>query len=267
MSEEDALVADEIAEETPVEADAETDEVIEDSDSEDEVTTEESPESSPDKKQDGFQARIDELTKFRRDEERSHAQTKQELERWRQLAQKPVEPEKPYTPDKSLADFEYDEGKYREYLLEGAQAKAAEAVQQRAREERRGRAFSEFKSRETAFSNTVDNYQQVAHTNPYIQGDLAEAVIGSPMGPELAFYLGLNMDESARLSQMHPLQMAREIGILEVTKLKAPGKHPTPKTPSIPAKLKPVADKIDLDPGEMSQAQFEKWRAKEIAKR
>jgi hypothetical protein len=41
---------------------------------------------------------------------------------------------------------------------------------------------------------------------------MAETIQSSDIGPELAYYLGTNPKEADRISRLHPLAQAKEIG-------------------------------------------------------
>lgn len=235
-------------------------EEAEDGDAEVEEKEPEPSDSSPEKK-DGVQKRIDELTKLRREQER-------ETTYWKELAQQQQVAPEPVEPGKSLADFEYDEGKYSEYLVKQAKADAAVEVDRKFKQEAHAKAVSEFTGQEADFSKTVDDYHTVTRNNDLkITDHMVAAVQSSEEGPAILYYLGKNPEVAERLSGMSPYAMAREIGKIEATKLvkqKAPSESKAPKP--VP-KLAPVESKVTQDPSKMSDAQFRKWRQKAIANR
>ena len=261
---EDEIVTEEVETEEVAEVDSETTETEETEDGEAEAQDKEPEpsESSPEKKT-GTQKRIDELTKQRHDHER-------EKEYWKQLAQdKQVAPEPVNNePLKSLSDFEYDEGKFAEYLTERAKADAAADVDRKIAQETAARTRSDFSGKEADFSKDVDDYHIVTRNNDLkVSQEMVEAVQGSDDGPAVLYYLGKNPEVAERLFALPPLQMAREMGRIEATKLvkqKAPVESKAPKP--VP-KLKPVESKVTLDPSKMTDAQFRKWRQKAIANR
>lgn len=167
-----------------------------------------------------FSERVDELTRYRREAERDR-------DYWRELAlrnqqpqpQPKAEPPKDTTP-KTLADFEYDEGKYQAYVLEQAEKRSVEAAQRLLREEQdresRSRREASFKSRETEFAKTVQDYDSVVR-NPRlsITSQMAEAIKDSDDGPALAYHLGKNPEIAEKIAQLPPIAAARELGKIE----------------------------------------------------
>ena len=261
----DAVVAEEVEEVTKADADAETEETPETEDGEAEVKAEkpEPSESSPEKKKtDGFQKRIDELTKLRRDQER-------ETVYWKELAQKEqVAPEPVSVPGKTLADFEYDEGKFAEYLKTEAKADAVAEVDKRLLQERQARSMADFSAIEAEFSKDVDDYHIVTRNNDLkITNDMLAVAQDSPDGAAVLYYFGKNPEVAERLANLSPMSMAREIGKIEATELKKEKPQSISKAPKPVPKLEPTDSKVTIDPMKMSDSQFSKWRQKAIANR
>lgn len=254
----DEIVTDEV-EVVEAEADAEPEDTETD-DGEAQATTEAEPsESSPEKK-DGTQKRIDELTRLRRTEQR-------EKEYWKNLAQQERVAPGPVELGKTLADFDYDEGKFAEYVTAQAAETAKAEVARLSEQEKAAQAQAEFSGREADYSKDIDDYH-AAVTNPMLQfsQDMAEATLHAEKGPELRYYLAKNPEVSARLSNMPMRDMARELGIIEATKLVKETPSVT-KAPKPVPKLKATDNKVTQDPSKMSDAQFRKWREKQIANR
>ncbi len=262
----DAVVVDEVEEVETVEVDAEAEETTEtdNGEAEEGEKKEDKPEpseSSSEKKTDGFQKRIDELTKLRRDQER-------ETVYWKELAQKEQVAPEPVVPGKSLADFEYDEGKYTEYLKTEAKADAAAEVDSRIQQENQARSRADFSGKEADFSKDVDDYHIVTRNQDLkITGEMVAAVQDSPDGPAVLYYLGKNPEVAERLANLSPLSMAREIGRIEATKLVKEKAQSISKAPKPVPKLVPTESKVTVDPSKMSDVQFRKWRLKQIANR
>ena len=260
-TEEDAAVVEEV--ETTRAESVDIDAVVEDApDGEAEVKAEkpEPSESSPEKK-DGVQKRIDELTRLRREQER-------ETNYWKELAQKTQVAPDPVEPGKTLADFEYDEGKYTEYLTNSAKADAVAEVDTRLTEEKQARARADFTTKEADFSKSVDDYYIVTRNQDLkISGEMVEACQGSDEGAAVLYYLGKNPEVAERLAAMPPLSMAREMGRIEATKLVAEKAPSVSKAPKPVPKLAPTDAKVTVDPANMTDSQFRKWREKAIANR
>lgn len=220
-------------------------------------------------------SRIDELTKHRRDAER-------ERDYWRDEAlrrQAQPEPEKSApveaTP-KTLADFEYDEAKYQAYLFEQTEKRATAAAERKLKEaqerETTSRRQSEFAAREREFvKSTPDYYEVTRSAGLSITQAMVDAAAESEEAAAVLYHLGKNPDVADRIARLSPLAAAREIGRVEArliaerekakpaTVSKAP-----PPTPKIEGAGDPAVSK---DPSEMTDAEFRKWRQRQIAQR
>lgn len=90
---------------------------------------------------------------------------------------------------------------------------------------------------------------------------MTEAITSSDMGADVAYFLGANAHEAARIAQLPPMQQVREIGRIEAT-LTAP----KPKTETAaPAPIKPVKPRggAEKDPSKMTMAEYSAWRKKQ----
>ncbi len=264
---EDEAVAEVVEEEVDevvesVDADEDSEETETDiTESEEAATDEEKPEpseSSTEKKEDGFQKRIDELTQrfYQEKQQKEHFQ-----KQWEDSQQ--VEPTQ--EPGKTLADFEYDETKFGEYIqgqaVAAAKAEIERGNQQHAEMQRR----ATFEAKESLFAKTVDDYEKVAHHSP-ITPQVAGIVMGAEKAPELAYYLGKNPELAASLSEMHPIDAARELGRIEATKLVKP-EPSTQKPPAAVPKIKPSdsgATRVRSDTPESDKLSTDEWKRREI---
>lgn len=97
-----------------------------------------------------------------------------------------------------------------------------------------------------------------------ITATMAEVLVESDLGEDLAYYLGKNPKEAARIAALSPLGVARELGKLEA-------KLPTLKlaTSKAPAPVSTVRGAAggEKDPSTMSDAEFNAWRKRQIAAR
>lgn len=128
-------------------------------------------------------------------------------------------PEQPEAP-KTLADFEFDEVKYQTHLFEQAEKRAVAAAEQRLREqserEKAERRKTTFNQREQEFAKDKPDYvQKTRDPRVPISPAVADVLAESDDGPALAYYLANNIDVAAQISQLPPLQAAREIGRIE----------------------------------------------------
>jgi hypothetical protein len=223
-------------------------------------------------KKDPVQSRIDELTWHRRNLERDRNY-------WRDIAlknqQQPAPEVKAPEPQalKKLADFNYDEEKYAEYVADVAADRAATKIrteQERDKTESSRRSNqSKFREREAALKGEIEDYEDIAYTAP-IQDHVADLVMSMDEGPRVAYFLGKNPETAAKLSALPPLEAAKELGRIE-TRLayereQAKAK-PVSKAPPPPPKIDATEPAIDKSPSEMSDTEFAKWRKKQIAQR
>ena len=91
-----------------------------------------------------------------------------------------------------------------------------------------------------------------------VSDPMAYAIMDSDIAPKLMVYLQKNPEEVDRIAKLSPARQAAEIGKMEV-KLSAPKEV---KVSKAPAPVKPVGSRGSTssnNPGEMSQAEFEKW--------
>lgn len=215
-------------------------------DSEDQESEAESPpadEENVEEKTNPLQERIDKLTKRFRDEERARLEREEEIKQLReQLASKPKEA-------KTLADFEYDEGKYQSYLFEEAERRAVEAAERVAKnyegKARDSELVSKFEAGEQEFSKTVKDYHdkvygEVNGSRRWVASKvMADEIRSSEMGPEIAYYLASNPDIALDIAKMPERGAVRELALLEV-KLKAEKKveKKVSEAPPPPTKIK-----------------------------
>lgn len=225
---------------------------------------------------DAIQKRIDKLTGKLRQAERER-----DYERELRLAtaQRNVEPpakspEPARTAPKKLADFEYDEEKYAEYLVDYAADQAATRLEERSKQKRtedsRKEKFSQFKEYESKFKTSIEDYDDVAHY-ARINDNVADLVMDlGESAPAMAYHLGKNPDLAARLNKMSDSAVAVELGRIdaklaierEQAKAKTVSKAPPP-----PPKIDATDPVVEKDPTQMSDAEFAKWRKKQIAAR
>jgi hypothetical protein len=240
------------------------------------------PVKEPNAEPDWFRKRIDEITAKRyaeqRDAEQRYQMTARERDQLRQqLEQRQQEPEQV----KTLEDFGYDEGKYQEHLFQQAEARAEKAAL-RVRQQESDRVNAErtqrkFKEREVSFEKETPDYRDVAHFAP-ISDDVGQIIMQAENGPELAYHLGKNKDIALSLSDLPRDVAAFELGRIDA---KLSAERATKKAALDAAKAAkavttapPPAPKLDgsnaqvgKDPTQMTDKEFAKWRANQIAQR
>ena len=208
-----------------------------------EATTEqqsdaESPDTGDDaaaapKKKHWAHDRIDELTRQRREAER-------QAEYWKAKAEKTVDVE----------SLDYEEG-IAERTIQRTRREQAETAQ----ESVASLASEAFGYRETLARERFADYDAVTR-NPSvpITASMAEIIRDSEVGPDLAYHLGRNQAEAAKIAALPAVRQAVELGKLEA-RLTAP--KPLPKQP--PAPVEPVGGSASggsSDPAKMSMAEY-----------
>jgi hypothetical protein len=192
---------------------------------------------------DGVQQRINEITRKRREAERRADNAERKLKEFQ-------------SRDTSQMSFE-DESAHRTLDLmrreqidtdrEAAQELAAEAYQARV---------------EIAVQDYPDYHAVTSNPSLQITPAMAEVIYDSDLGPALAYHLGKNPAEAAKIAQLNPASQAAALGRLEA-RISAP--KPTPK-PS-PKPVNPVGGKSTAsaakDPSKMTMAEYAAWRGYE----
>ena len=185
--------------------------------------------------------------KWQRERDRAIAQTARE----QQPAPKAQEPANKPVPDSYKSTEEYLEA-----LTDWkAEQKITAKLSERDRAEREARArreaeeaSAEYREREEAARDKYDDFEEVAY-NPKlsISDVMADTIQASEQGAELAYYLGKNPKEAARIAALKPFLQAKELGRLEAKLADAPA-APAKKPSSAPEPIKPVAPKGGSQP-------------------
>lgn len=202
----------------------------------------ETPEAADDtgdkpKKKHWAHERIDELTRQRREAER-------QAEYWKQRASQTVDPN----------SLDYEEGIAERTIQRTRQEQAdtanATAVQL---------AAEAFSYRETEARERFADYDAVTRNpNVPITESMAQVIRDSELGPDVAYHLGKNPAEAARIAGLSPIAQAKELGKLEVA-LSAP--KPARKVPAAPVQpVSAIAAGGSKDPAQMSIAEYAAWR-------
>jgi hypothetical protein len=240
---------------------------------------------SPEPAVKGVQKRIDELTKNWRETERREREAARDAAYWREQAlrqqQQPV-PVKSEPPqgDKTLADFNFDESKYREYerslITRSAVEEARRVLEAENVQKQKFERDATYARRARDFAKDNPEYKEYAETAP-ISADVAEIIKGIPNGPEVALHLGKNPDIAIEVSRLPQVQAAFELGQiaaqLKVTRenalkaktLVSTAPAPAPKIdgtePAIAIKASsPESDKLSMD-------EWAKAREKELKRK
>lgn len=196
-------------------------------------------EAAKPRKKPGVHNRIDELT-------RQKHEALREADYWRKKAQE--------VPD--LETLDYDDQLVAKVRMADRQERAEAA--QRTAEQVTAQQYAELAAE--ARTKWADFDAVTSNPSLPISPEMAELIASSEFGPDVAYHLGKNPAEAARLYQMTDKQLAREIGRIEA-QLTAP--KPTPKVPAAP--IRPVTGNLaggTKDPAAMSMAEYVAARSK-----
>lgn len=222
------------------------------------MTDEQQPlvaEEAPAPEQDATAAPVSEATSPEEQQQPSKTFTQEEVDaligkrlareqrKWeRSQGQKPVvAPQTP--PELPSADkFESVEA----YAQALAEQKAEALVQQRELERQQAELLEQYHDREEEARGKYEDFEQVAYNpNLKITTVMAQTIKASDVGPEVAYFLGLNPKEADRISRLSPFLQAKEIGKIEA---KLADNPPVKKQSSAPAPIAPVAARASGQP-------------------
>lgn len=200
-----------------------------------------------------FQKRIDELTAKRYDAER-------EVAYWRGIAEGRTaqQPQASVQQDGPPKEDQFDS--FEEYEL----ARIDYAVEQRlraAREaEQRSTLLRSYEDRAARLREAKPDYDSVVH-NPdlRITPVMADVIRESDLGPEVAYHLGTNPSEAARIASLPLHRQAAELGKLEAKlTVQQPSQPPQQRTPPPPPPktVNGLSAGLAKDPNEMSMAEY-----------
>ena len=119
-----------------------------------------------------------------------------------------------------------------------AEALVAKKFEQQAAVRAAAEAIDAYHDREEEARSKYDDFEQVAY-NPrvMITKVMAETIHSSEVGPDVAYYLGLNSKEADRIAKLAPLAQAMEIGKIAAKVAATPV---VKKTSSAPEPFTPV---------------------------
>jgi hypothetical protein len=119
-----------------------------------------------------------------------------------------------------------------------AYRKAEELIAQRDQAKQQAAMLEGYQEREEQARDKYEDFEQVAYNpNLRITNVMAETIQASEIGPDVAYYLGINPKEADRISRLSPFLQAKEIGKIEA---KLSDNPPAKKTTSAPAPIAPV---------------------------
>jgi len=127
-----------------------------------------------------------------------------------------------------------------------AEARAVALVEQREQQKQQTAIVEKYHEREEEARGKYDDFEQVAYNpNLTITATMASTIQSSDVGPDVAYYLGANPKEAARIAKLAPFLQAKEIGRIEAKVADSP---PIKKASSAPAPFAPVTARASSAP-------------------
>lgn len=235
----------------------------------------------------GVQKRIDELTRNWREAEAEKLRLLAIVEGYSKPKAEPkVEDES--EPQRPVRDPNAAPEAYEQALMDYADAKASwsakhevqKALAEEARKvEEREQVATQKVAQETYIARVnkavekYPDYKAVAESpDVTVSMPMAHAIMTSEHGPEIAYHLGKNPQEAARIASLQPVQQLVEVGLI-VAKLTAPAPAPAAPAPkpavsAAPKPIKPLESKSDTHvktPDEESMEEYAARRKREFA--
>lgn len=251
---------DAVAQVETLESLAKVDEAEKPAEAKEEAKPEDTPKKPEDKRPTGYQRKL-----AAKDAELAEARA--ELERLKTT--KPAEPKgKP-----NYADYEKAGKTNEEYFEDLADWKAEQKITQTLTEQEKKaqekalkteaeKRQQSYQTKAAEFAKTAPDFTEVteAYDGPFNQ-TIAQALLDSDMGPEVAYYLAKNPDEAEKLEGMNYGQVSRFFGKIEakLESQKTPEVKVTKAPPPIPAQ-RGTANTSSLDPYNNPDMTAEQWR-------
>jgi hypothetical protein len=215
----------------------------------------------------GVQKRIDRLT-------RERYRLQGELEAMRRQHPK-QETQQPTSAAGSPKPEQFQS--YEDYLEAKAEWKAeqkvAEVLNRQQESTKRQTAQAEHDKLQQSWEKSVDeaigvydDFEEVALAPDVpISDAMSKAILRSGKSADVAYYLGKNREEAAKIASMDPLSAAIAIGRIEATLARPAAK----KTTSAPPPISTVGARasVSKDPDKMSVNEWLKWRNEQIKAR
>jgi len=127
-----------------------------------------------------------------------------------------------------------------------AEARAIALVEQREQQRQHSEIVESYHEKEEEARGKYDDFEQVAYNPKLTVTDvMAQTIQSSDIGPDIAYFLGSNPKEAARIAKLPPFLQAKEIGRIEVKLADSP---PVKRASSAPAPFAPVTAKSSGSP-------------------
>jgi hypothetical protein len=158
-----------------------------------------------------------------------------------------------------LEDFDYDESKYNEALIDyKVNQKAAqiqqqqEAAQSAAKQQQAAEAFN---AKVASFAEQAPDYQEAVGNIPPLPAETLDVVMQAENGPQLAYYLGKHLDIADEIASASPYVAAMKLGAISE---RLAAVKPNVTTSAAPDPIEPISSggSISRDLSEMSMEEI-----------
>jgi len=185
------------------------------------------------------QERFNKITADKYAEKRRADAAEEELNKLKaQIPQPSVQSENAPT----LEDFDFDDAKFNEALIDFKVNKKAaqiqqqqEAAQVQVQGQQRAAAFN---VKVAEFSKTAPDYQEVLANIPPLPPETLDAVMQAENGPQLAYYLGKHLDVADEIASASPMVAAMQLGAISARLAAA---KPNAKQSAAPEPIDPIS--------------------------
>lgn len=182
-------------------------------------------------------------------------------------------------PLKSLADFDYDEHRYNEYMFgefekrmdRRLETKLEKQFNQRETQQQMWQRYSKFAQSEREFAKKTPDYFDVTRDDalPFTE-TVRDLLATSDIGPDLTYHLAKNEALLFEIADMDERSAARVIGQLEEriqASRKAPPGRTTTRAPAPAARLDATDEALEKEDSEQSDEEWLARRRKEVHSR
>jgi hypothetical protein len=229
------------------------------------------PESA--RKNKGVGKRINELTREKHEAKRREEAAQREAEYWKKVALEKggdrEEPAKPAAaPEAGAKPRAEDFENYADFIEALTDWKTEERERQRANAARVQAAQQEQRRTQESLAQKIESARErfedfddvVGNPDLPITDHMAQAIALSDVGADVAYHLGKNPKEAARIASLHPAAQAVEIGKLGVELgLRAKQKTVSKAPPPVQSRVTGSSG-VQKDPDQMTTAEWMAWR-------
>lgn len=139
-------------------------------------------------------------------------------------------------------------------------AKIQQVARDADQQEENKRSKEKFDERQALARERYSDYDEaVFDDNLPVTQEMAEVIMDSEKGPDIAYYLGTHPDEAARIAGLSPVRAAMELGRIEA-KITLPAPRTETKARK-PMKTLAGGDRPTKSPEDMTPEEYRNWRS------